>query len=282
MKPGHIHKCNFRILAASVFLLACNPSHAANDNYPAGARAAAMSGATVMSPDYWSLWHNQAGLGFYPHLTFGFHHENRFVVPEYSLHSMGLTIPTGTGTIGVSYSYFGYPRYHESKIGLALGKSFHDRVAVGLQLDYLGAYIDDDLGASGTIALEAGIMAEPVDNLLLGFHVFNPTGSRIPKMKDERVPVIVRVGLAYRFGEALFVGLETEKDMEVGGPAYKLGLEYHLIEYIYARGGIRVQENVNHSFGLGFKLLNFRADIAFSYHQILGYTPYFSLLYMMK
>lgn len=282
MKPGPLHNYSIRILLASLFLLLYHPSRAANDNYPAGARAASMSGANVMYPDFWSLWHNQAGLGFYPHLTFGFHHENRFVVPQFNLHSMGLTIPTGTGTLGISYSYFGYPRYHESKIGLALGKSFHDRIAVGLQLDYLGTYIDDELGASGTIALEAGIMAEPIDNLLLGFHVFNPTGSRIPKMKDERVPMIVRVGLAYRFGEDLFVGLETEKDLEVGGPAYKMGVEYRLIEYVFARGGIRVQENVDHSFGLGFKLLNFKADIAFSRHQILGYTPYFSLLYMIK
>lgn len=204
------------------------------------------------------------------------------MVPEYNLHSLALTIPTGTGTIGISYSYFGYPRYHESKIGLALGKSFHKRLAVGLQLDYLGTFIDDDLGTSGSLALEAGILAEPLDNLLLGLHVYNPTGSRIPKMHNERIPVILRLGLGYRFGDKLFVGVETEKDLEVGGPAYKMGVEYRVIEYIYARGGIRVQENVNHSFGLGFELLNFHADIAFSHHQILGYTPFFSLHYMIN
>jgi hypothetical protein len=266
----------------SFLLLAIHPSYASNDNYPAGAKAAAMSGVGVMNPDFWSVYHNQAALGFYPHLTFGFHHENRFVVPEYNLHSMALTIPTGTGTIGMSYSYFGYPRYHESKIGLALGKSFHEKIAVGLQLDYLGTYIDDELGTSGTIAVEAGVMAEPVDKLLLGVHVYNPTGSRIPKMRNERIPVIMRLGLGYTFGERLFIGAETEKDLEVGGPAYKVGVEYRVIEYIYARGGIRVQENVNHSFGLGFRLLNFRADIAFSHHLILGYTPYFSLQYMIR
>jgi hypothetical protein len=282
MEPRPTYVKLSRILIAYLFSIICGYAYAANENYPAGARSAGMSGVGVMSSDFWSCWQNQAGLGFYPELTFGFHHENRFVVPQYNLHSMGLTIPTGTGTIGMSYSYFGYSRYHESKIGLALGKSFHDRIAVGLQLDYLSTYIDDELGSSGTLAVEAGIMAEPVDNLLLGFHVFNPTGSRIQKMKDERIPMIMRLGLGYKFGEQLFVGIETEKDLEVGGPAYKLGVEYHLIEYIYARGGIRVLENVDHSFGLGFKLLNFRADIAFSYHQILGYTPYFSLIYRIK
>jgi hypothetical protein len=276
------HRNLFRILLTSTLLFPVVQAHAANDNYPAGAKAAAMSNVGVMIPDFWSAYHNQAGLGFYPHLTFGFHHENQFVVPEYNLHSMALTIPTGTGTLGINYSYFGFSRYHESKIGLALGKAFHERFAVGLQLDYLSTFIDDDLGTSGTLALEAGIMAEPLDNLLLGFHIYNPTGSRIPKMRNESIPVILRMGLAYRFGETLLLGVETEKDLEVGGPAYKMGVEYRVIEYIYARGGIRVQEQVNHSFGLGFRLLNFRADVAFSYHQILGYTPYFSLHYMIK
>jgi len=282
MASGSRHHSTHRLYLLLFLLAVPGLSFAANDNYPAGARAAAMSGSAVMNPDFWSVWHNQAGLGFYPHLAFGFHHENRFVVPEYNLHSMALTIPTGTGTIGASYSYFGFPRYHESKIGLALGKSFADIVAVGLQLDYLSTYIDDDLGASGTIAVEAGVMAEPVNNLLLGFHVFNPTGSRIPKMKDERIPVIMRFGISYNFGERLFVGVETEKDMEVGRPAYKMGVDYQLIEYVFVRGGVRVQEVVDHSFGVGFSLGNFQGDIAFSRHQILGYTPFFSLLYMIK
>ena len=100
----------FRIFMTSCLLLTISHSYASNDNYPAGARAAAMSEVSVMYPDFWSVYQNQAGLGFYPHLTFGFHHENRFVVPEYNLHSMALTIPTGTGTIGMSYSYQSYPR----------------------------------------------------------------------------------------------------------------------------------------------------------------------------
>ena len=277
-----IYKDGFRIFMTVLLAAGITPLKAANDNYPAGARSAAMGSVSVMCPDFWSVFHNQAGLGFYPHFSFGFHHENRFVVPEYNLHAVSMTIPTGTGTFGLSYSYFGYPRYHEGKFGLALGKSFHERLAVGLQIDYLNTFIDDDLGNSGTVAIEAGILAEPIDNLMLGFHVYNPTGSRIAKMKDERIPVILRMGIGYKFGERLFVGLETEKDLDFGKPVFKSGLEYRLVEYVYARAGIRVQEYVRHSFGLGFRMYNFRTDVAFSYHQIIGYTPYFSLHHMFK
>lgn len=282
MKASTHHIRDAGILLAFLLFIPDYPATASNDNYPAGARAAAMGKVSVMSPDFWSTWHNQAGLGFYSHFTVGFHHENRFVVPEFSLHAIGLTVPTGRGTLGFSYNYFGYPGYHESKFGLAFGKAFHERFAVGLQLDYLNTYINNEMGNSGTVAIEAGIMAEPVDNLMLGFHVYNPTGATIPKMRQEKIPVIMRLGLGYQFGERLFLGMETEKDLDIDKPQYKLGLEYRVIEYIYARLGIMVQEYVEHSFGIGFNILNFHASMAFSFQQLVGYTPYFSLQYVFK
>jgi hypothetical protein len=276
------HIRNAGLLLVFLLFAAADPLPASNDNYPAGARAAAMGNVSVMYPDFWSTWHNQAGLGFCSHFAVGFHHENRFVVPQFNLHSIGAVIPTGRGTFGLSYHYFGYPVYHESKFGLAFGKAFHERFAVGLQLNYLNTYINNELGNSGTVAIEAGIMAEPADNLLLGFHVYNPSGATIPKMGQEKIPVVMRMGIGYRFTDRLFLGAETEKDLDIAGPRYKLGLEYRLIEYIYARMGVMLQEYVEHSFGIGFDLLNFHAALAFSYHQLVGYTPYFSMQYVFK
>ncbi len=258
------------------------PAGASNDNFKAGARAAATGGVGVIQPDLWSLWHNQAGLGFYTFTAVGIHHENRFLVPEFAFSSIGITLPTSSGTFGISWSHFGYPRYHENKIGLALGKSFHERFAAGLQINYLSVFIDDELGRSGTVAIEAGIMAELLENLWLGFHVFNPTASRHRKLDRELIPVIMRLGLGYQFDDRLFLGMETEKDLNIGKPLYRAGIEYRLIDYIYVRTGLSVQEYVQHSFGLGFSMQNFQADLAFSFQQILGYTPYLSLRYVFK
>jgi len=271
----------FRTCILLLILLTCQ-AKASNDNYPAGARAAAMGSVSVMCPDFWSVWHNQAGLGFYSDFSVGFHHENRFIVPESGLSSIGVTLPTSTGTFGLSWSHFGYSRYHENKIGLALGKAFTERFAAGLQINFLNTFIDSELGNSGAVAIEAGILAEPVDRLLIGFHVFNPTASIQPKLNKERIPVIMRVGLGYHFDDRLFLGVETEKDLDIAKAFYKVGLEYRLISYIYIRTGISVQEYVQHSFGLGFIMQNFQADLAFSFQQILGYTPYLSLRYEFK
>ncbi len=270
-----------RIIFLTVFLL-CMPARASNDNYPAGARSAAMGGVGVMHPGFWSIWHNQAGLGFHSHFSVGIHHENRYLVPEFGLSCIGITLPTSTGTFGLSWSHFGYPKYHENKIGLALGRAFHERFAVGLQIDYLNTFIDEELGSSGTVAIEAGILAEPVERLTVGFHVFNPTASSLPKLREEHIPVILRLGMVYRFGENLLLGVETEKDLDLAGACYRVGLEVTANEYIYVRTGISVQEYVQHAFGLGIHMRHFRADLAFSFQAIAGYTPYLSLRYVFR
>ena len=92
----------------------------------------------------------------------------------------------------------------------------------------------------------------------------------------------MRLGLAYHFEERLFLGVETEKDLDVAKAWYKFGLEYRLIDYIYVRTGISVQDYVQHSFGVGFNMHNFQADLAFSFQQFVGYTPSFSLRYAFK
>ena len=286
MIPGTTYRTHsiwiiFRTCILLLEILTCQ-AKASNDNYPAGARAASMGGVGVMYPDLWSVWHNQAGLGFYSDFSLGFHHENRFAVPESRLSSIGVTLPTSTGTFGLSWSHFGYSLYHENKIGLALGKAFHERFAAGLQINYLNAFTDSEIGNSGTVAIEAGILAEPAEGLLIGFHIFNPAASTHPKMNKERVPVILRMGLGYRFDDRLFLGAETEKDLDIAKAFFKVGLEYQLIDYIYVRTGISIQEYVQHSFGLGFTVQDFQADLAFSFQQILGYSPFLSLRYAFK
>jgi hypothetical protein len=256
---------------------------ATGDNYPVGSREAALGGAGVMSTSLWSASHNQAGLGFYPHLALGVHHENKFCVPEFSLHSLVFSLPTGTGTFSLNYSYFGYPVYNESKIGLGFGKALNDKFSAGIQFDYLHTYIDDETGNHGAVVIEAGILARPVKNLLVGFHIFNPTHSYYSERIDnEHIPMIFKLGIGYNYQDNLFICFETEKNLEWGPVFYKAGIEYRILPMVSARTGVKVGDFAEHSFGLGLILKNIRADIAFSRQQVLGYTPHFSLQYTFR
>jgi len=275
MAPG-LKTC----LILSMLQLAINPLYSANDNYPAGAAHTALGNVGVMMPGFWSVSQNQAGLGFYHHLSAGVYNENRFLVPELNLHTIGLTVPVTSATLCAGYTYFGYRQYNESKLGLGIGKAFHDKFSAGIQLDYLHLHSSTEDGNSSTVAAEAGIMAQPVKNLFIGLHVFNCTGSKhAAQTGEELIPVILRFGIGYYHDDRFFFGVETEKELEVARLVFRSGFEYRINRVIYARTGIEVAGSVHHSFGLGFSLGGVRADVSFMHYQLLGYTPSLSLSY---
>ena len=273
-----------------IYLLACligaflnDRILAANDNYLSGARFSAMANIGVMCPDLWSVSHNQAGLGFYNQLAAGLHHENRFAVPQFSLNSAAFILPTQTGTFGLSYSYFGYSSYHENKVGLAFGKSLNKWFSAGIQFNYLNTYVADETGNINSMAIEAGIMAKPLKDLIIGVHIYNPTGAHFNKLSEkERIPVIFSLGAGYNYQDKFLIAIETTKDLEIKSASCKAGFEYRVKNFLFIRTGVIINEFISHSFGLGFAFKKISADLAFSHQQIIGYTPHFSVQYWFR
>jgi len=267
----------FFILLINLFF---QKSLAANDNHPIGTRSAGMANAYVMIWDIWSVYHNQAGLAAIENLTIGFHHENKFIVPQYGLQALALVVPTKSGTFGLTYSYFGFSKYNESKFGLAFGRSFGKAFSVGIQLDYLNTYIAEEYGNQGALTVEGGILAEPIENFFIGAHIYNPIKAKISTYDIEKIPTIFRVGLGYNFADKLFFGIETEKDLDTKS-VFKAGIEYRIPENLFLRTGI-LTNPTQFTFGLGYEIKGLKADIAFTKHQILGFTPHFSIIYEFK
>ncbi len=261
-----------------VFLFCVSLSLPANENYPLGSRAAAMGNASVAISDLWSVHHNQAGLASLSTLQAGFHHENKFMVQEFGLQAIALAVPARPGTIGFSYTYFGFSKYNESKVGLSFGRMFGKRFAAGVQINYLHTYIAEDYGDTGNITVEGGFIAEPVDGLFIGAHLYNPAGASITTYYDEPVPTILRFGIAGYLGNRVLASVETVKEMD-HRLVFRAGLEAGVIGSLYLRGGI-ASDPVQSSFGLGYIFGGLAADIAFTNHQVLGFTPHFSVSYL--
>ncbi len=263
------------VLLCSPFLL-----FAAHDNVPEGGRSAAMANASVAFTDFWSLQNNQAGLAFYNHFASGIYFENRFMVKELSLKAGGVVMPVKAGVLGLNISYFGYPKYNESKFGLAYARSFGDVLAVGVQLDYLLTSIDENYGKKGLVTFEIGLLSKINEHLNLGAHIFNPIQAKLTNENNERIPAIIRLGAAYSFDENIMVSVEAEKDTKTD-PILKLGLEYRIIKPIYVRGGISTNPGL-YSFGFGLDYKKLRVDFSSSVHSVLGYSPQLSLIYIFK
>ena len=257
-------------------VLFCNKQVFPSGNeYPVGGRSFGLANASVMLADYWSLFNNQAGLAFINTTQAGIHH-NKGVVRQLNHQAIGMVLPTKTGNIGGSCSYFGFSKFHEVKAGIAYAMLLDENLAAGVQLDYFYTHIDGFYGNAHSVAAEIGIIYKPLESIFIGTHVFNPFQSA-QFGRVEKMPMTFRFGTGYQVQDNLILTAEYEFDLDKTA-RFKAGLEHELIEDFYIRTGI-ITNPVTNSFGVGYAWDRLSLDMSFSRHIILGYSPQFSLNY---
>lgn len=267
-----------RILLSFCLPLFLLPKLFAADNYPTGARSIGLANSSVTIADGWSAFQNQAALAWMDRISVGASYDNRFTIANLSTKGFVFALPVKAGTFALSGNVFGYSQYSEKKAGIAFAKKLGEKFSAGVQLDYLNTFINDDnYGSHTTFAVEAGLLAEPLKNFRIGLHVYNLSRAKLAEYADEKIPTIFRLGASYRFSEKLFWSIEEEKDIDQKA-VFKSGLEYHVAEVLYLRGGISTNPTLI-SFGFGLKMGNLMLDMASTYHQVLGFSPAVSLTY---
>ncbi len=260
-----------------IFALLPLLSVASGENPPIGGRSAGMANASVTSTDFWSLSSNQAGIASIQNFSAGIYYENRFGIKELGLKAGAVVMPTNSGVFALSITNFGYSLYNENKIGLAYARNFSNKFSAGIQLDYLSTHIAENYGNSSAIAAELGMIFKMNSKMAIGAHIYNPTRAKIASYNDERAPTIAKLGMSYIFSEKVSIAVEAEKDIQYN-PFFKAGIEYHPINQLYFRTGISTNPMLN-TFGFGLELKNFNLDFATSYHQTLGFSPQFSIIF---
>lgn len=263
------------------FFAFCSVVFAAGDNYNIGARATALGQSGVNFRDLWAIVNNQSGIAFLERPTLAVAYEERFRTKEMSLKTVAFVLPTNrVGNFGISYTHFGDEEYNETRINLGYAMKLGEHFAMGLAFDYLGMSVlgTSGKGNTGTVTGELGIMGEPVENLWISAHAYNPFGVRISNYEyEEEIPTLLRLGALYYFNEALFFVAEIEKDID-HDVRVKAGIEYTFLEKFIFRGGVATQPT-EYSAGFGLSLKSFQVDLAFYKHQYLGYTPSVALSY---
>lgn len=265
-----------------LLFLICFPTFlfAGNDNIHFGGRSAGMGHASVTLSDVWSSHHNQAGLGWLTKVEAGVFAQNRFLVKEMNYIGFAYAHPVKSGAFALSFTNFGYSQYGESKLGLAYGLKFSERITGGVQINYHNTRIGNNYGSASVLSSEMGLQAKLTSKLELGLHLFNPTQAKLNDFNDERIPTIMRLGMAYTFSNKVFITLEAEKDIDF--PAnFKAGIEYKANDKIYLRGGIGASPTAA-TFGVGVYHKGLKFDLASSYHQVLGFIPEVSLTYVFE
>lgn len=249
-----------------------------NDHSPAGARSKGLGNASVTFCDTWSTIHNQAGLAFVTQASAAIYYENRFLLHQLSSRSAALAIPLKTGTIGISLRNFGYALHHENAYSLSFAKRLSKVFSMGVALDYLHQASSKENQHLAAIAGELGILVKLNKDLILGVHVYNPTRSSFRRVKSERVPTAMKLGINYSFSSKVSFMVETEKEISEK-PQFKTGIEYQALPSFYLRAGMSTQPLLS-SFGIGLHLNNFQIDLSANFHQDLGITPQIGLNYL--
>jgi len=230
-------------------------------------RTNALGGCGLTQTTVWSNFSNQAGLANISEFTFGLGSENQFLLSELNRHIVVCAIPVNGGVIGLNLNYFGFELYNETKIGLAFGKKLSQSFNIGLQLDYLGTYIQDGTNSIHNFTFEVGVQKQLNKELTLGAHIFNPTTVKL----NENIPSVFRVGLRYDANQKVSIFTEGRLESEQNGNLH-IGIEYKIINELSLRTGFSTNPAKN-SFGIGYTLSKIQIDVAVNKHQVLGYSP---------
>lgn len=264
---------------------------AAQGNGPAvhGARAQALGQITApLEGDLWAGANNAAGLGSLTRPTAGAYLENRYLIPSLNVAAAALALPFGAiepaagglparasrGVLGVEGQRFGGSLYNELRVGAAYGYRL-GIISVGARLDLLQVSFRD-LSSRRALVASLGGQAELIPGQLrLGVYLYNLTQARLADYQDERVPTVLRAGVAYQASPQVLLLAEAEKDVE-RPPSFKGGVEYRPAAPVAVRLGYSSLSEQTTA-GAGVRTGSFQFDYAAGLHRVLGLSQFLSV-----
>lgn len=253
-----------------------------------GARAQALGNASAtLSGDVWAVANNAAGLGGLTQPTAGVYAENRYLIPSLNVAAVAGALPLGAvepaaaglpartshGVVGIEARRFGGILYNEVRVGAAYGYRL-GVVSVGGRLDALQVSLQD-LGSRRTLAASLGGQADVLPGrLTFGAYLYNITQAKLADYQNERVPTVLRAGLAYHPSKQVLLLAEAEKDVERAA-GFKAGLEYLPAAAVAVRLGYASLSQQT-SAGVGVRAGSLQFDYAAGWHSALGLSQYLS------
>ena len=246
----------------------------------AGARNNAMGNCSVSLSDFWSIQNNPAGMADYQCLSFGFSYENRFFMKELSFYNGAFVIPVKSGTLGLSFSRFGFDNFNENKLGLAYARAFGSYLKMGLKIDYLWFKFSDEYAKRRTATFELGIQSDITQDLCIGVYIFNPINIKLKTIHNERIPVVFRFGLSYKITKDFLATSEVEYNSD-SNLDYRFGLEYNALQSFYIRAGVHTNP-ATANFGIGYTLNRIIIDVSANMNQYTGVSFQSSLIFKIK
>ena len=259
-----------------------------------GARAAALGNASVaLAGEVWCMGNNVAGLSEIQRPSVGFYAENRYFSPALNVGTLVVALPLGrasgvagaapatpvrtwarNGVVAFEAQRFGGVLYNETRLGAGYGYRF-GQISLGGRVDVLQVSIEG-LGsrrvALGTLGGQIEVVPQ---RLSFGASLYNLSQTKLASYQAERVPTVLKAGLAYRPSAQVLLLIETEKDVERDAN-FKAGLEYRPVPVLAVRLGL-ASLTEQASAGIGLLAGAFQLDYAAAFQQALGFSQHLSV-----
>ncbi|MFK7923612.1 MAG: hypothetical protein AB8H47_16765 [Bacteroidia bacterium] len=268
------------LLLFSLFLFFPSSMNAGVDPAPAtGARAISLGRAYVgVGSDFWSLYHNPAGIAGISATQVGAFFEQRFFLSELTYGGAGVVVPfRGTQAIGLSLSSFGFSAYRENQLTATYAIQFFDKVRIGATLHYAQLAIEN-YGSRGALFADVGIQYQLNSKVSLGVSAYNVNRARLEGQNgSEFIPTQLTAGLAFRASDKVLLVADVQKDID-HATSFRGGIEYQLLPILAIRTGVST-EPLTYNIGLGLIYKGLELDLAFGVHEQLGLSPFMSLAY---
>lgn len=255
-------------IACLLVFICCENTKAWDLVHAVGGRSSALGNCSVALSDFWSCNNNPAGISSLNSISIGLSYENRFLLKELGYKNLGAVMPFKIGVISISASQFGYKHYNENIIALAYARDFGPYLKIGLKLDYVFIKFSGDYEKTRMPTFELGIQSEIIENLHLGAYIFNPIHAKIKNSHNDRIPIVMRLGLSYHLTDNFLITSEIEDNTE-NNFSFRFGMEYAVIKNFFIRGGLQLNAALL-SFGIGYEHKYFDIDISAQMNQQLG------------
>lgn len=223
-----------------------------------GARAAGMGYSTALLTDAWGIFNNPGGMSA-KHTTAIGSVELRPTLDGATKTGAGVVHPIKNNMLGVAVFSFGDGVYSENLATIGYANNIGN-TSLGARLTYI-QYRAQSFGTQSALGLSVGGITKINSFISAGAWVQNINQPKLNKSEDQRAPMRMAAGLAFKPSEKFLITTEVEKDIEL--PAiYKVGFENTILKKFAARAGFNLNPNA-FFFGIGYQAARIKIDYAF-------------------
>ena len=264
------------LLICLLLQIQCLSSSAIERISAIGARESAMALAVVALPGHFSIFQNQAFLAEEKFSSLNLSFRQPWLIKGYHESALSLICPIPSAVLALGVLQSAVATYKETSVSISMAKKLTRRLSGGICVNYFFLNLPETSQSTGSFQVDCGIGYQHSRRLSLGIHLRNCAQTPAETFQyNLLLPLLIRCGASCRLSEQLLLTGETTFEKK-DGVAFRFGTEYKLIENFLLRGGLTTNP-FQHSFGFGYRWRFCQLDFALVHHEILGYSPLFSI-----